>query len=237
YQGAAQIYYASVTALDAEIGRLLAKLDELKLAENTIVLFSSDNGPEDIHIRNASHSGIGSAGPFRGRKRSLYEGGVRVPLIVRWPGEVPAGRIDEESVVTAVDVLPTLGRLAGIELPNGHQGDGEDISDILRGQSRPRSTPICWEWRFRIAGDPVHHSPMLAIREGDWKLLMNPDRSRIELYNVPNDRMELKNLAHERPEVVERLSRQVLDWQKTLPEGPIDDQAGQIHYGWPRREG
>ena len=75
--------------------------------DKTLILFSSDNGPEDIHIRNAGHSGVGSAGPFRGRKRSLYEGGVRVPFIVRWPGHVPAGEIDDTSVVAGCDLLPT----------------------------------------------------------------------------------------------------------------------------------
>ena len=87
--------------MDAELGRLFAKLDALQLSDNTIVLFTSDNGPEDIHIRNASHSGIGSPGAFRGRKRSLYEGGVRLPLILRWPGKVPAKRLDQQSVVRA----------------------------------------------------------------------------------------------------------------------------------------
>jgi len=86
-------------------GETMATLNDLGLADNTLVLFSSDNGPEDIHVRNAGHSGVGSAGPFRGRKRSLYEGGVRVPGIVRWPRKVPAGNIDQQSVVAGVDWL------------------------------------------------------------------------------------------------------------------------------------
>ena len=233
YQGATQIYYAAVTGLDAALGRLFSRLDELGLNENTLVVFTSDNGPEDIHIRNASHSGTGSAGPFRGRKRSLYEGGVRVPFIVRWPNHVPAGRIDEESVLTAVDFLPTLCRLAGVDLPSDYHGDGEDVSDMLRGEPRPRRQPLLWEWRFRVHGDPVHHSPILSIRDGDWKLLMNPDQSRVELYDVPRDRMELKNLADRHPEIVDRLAARVLEWQATLPQGPVDPAAGQVHYGWP----
>ena len=122
--GAAPIFYASVTDLDTQVGRLMAKLDELGLANNTLVVFSSDNGPEDIHIRNANHSAMGSPGPFRGRKRSLYEGGVRMPFIVRWPGHVPAGRIDDESVVAGVDFLPTICKLAGVAVPAGHKLDG-----------------------------------------------------------------------------------------------------------------
>ena len=172
YKGAKQIYYASVTDMDTQIGRLLKRLDELGLADNTIVIFSSDNGPEDIHIRNAVHSGIGSPGPFRGRKRSLYEGGVRMPFIVRWPGHTPAERVDDESVLTAVDFLPTICGVAGVTTPNRYIPDGEDVSDILQGNSRTRSNAIMWEWRLPVQGYIIHRSPMLAIRDGEWKLVM-----------------------------------------------------------------
>lgn len=233
HKTAAQIFSASVTDLDTQIGRLLEGLDRLGVAENTVVLFSSDNGPEDIHIKNAGHSGIGSAGPFRGRKRSLYEGGVRVPGIMRWPGHVPAGRVDDESVVAAVDWLPTVCRLAGVEVPASHQPDGEDLNDILLGTLRARTKPLMWEWRFRIAGEPFHRSPQLAIRDGEWKLLLNPDGSRVELYDVPNDPTQLDNVAEHHPDVVERLSGQVLAWQKELPPGPKDADAGSSDYPWP----
>src|SRR6188472_575398 len=122
--------------MDRQIGRLLQAVDDLGLAESTVILFSSDNGPEVIHVSNAGHSGVGSAGPFRGRKRSLYEGGVRVPFLVRWPASVPAGRIDNSSVVAACDFLPTICKLAGATIPQDHSLDGEDIGDILRGTSR-----------------------------------------------------------------------------------------------------
>ncbi len=236
YKGAMQIYYASVTDLDAQIGRLLDKLDEMGLADDTVIVFSSDNGPEDFHIRNASHSAMGSSGPFRGRKRSLYEGGVRMPFIVRWPGHVPAGRIDDKSVLTAVDFLPTVCALTGADLPEGAGLDGEDVSDILQGETRDRSRPIMWEWRFRIHGHVVHRSPMLAIRDGQWKLLMNPDRSRVELYDIPGDPREMNNVADEHPKIVNRLSKLVLDWQATLPEGPVEPEAGRNDYPWPIEE-
>jgi N-acetylgalactosamine-6-sulfatase len=233
HKSAATIYYASVADLDAQIGRLLAELDELSRADDTLILFSSDNGPEDIHIRNAGHSGIGSAGPFRGRKRSLYEGGIRVPFLVRWPGHVAAGRVDDTSVVAAVDFLPTFCQLAGVTPPADHALDGEDVSDILLGASRPRRTALMWEWRFRIMGEPFHKSPMLAIREGDWKLLLNPDRSRVELYDIPRDPTQLNNVAEHHADVVERLAAQVLAWQQTLPEGPVEPSAGKAGYAWP----
>jgi arylsulfatase A-like enzyme len=233
HAAAAEIFSASVTDLDAQIGRLMRALDELGLADDTLILFSSDNGPEDIHIRNAGHSGVGSAGPFRGRKRSLYEGGIRVPGIVRWPGKVPGGRIDDTSVVAAVDWLPTVCKLAGVEVPAAHKRDGEDAADILLGGARARRQPLFWEWRFRIAGEPFHHSPMLAIRDGDWKLLMNPDGSRVELYEIKKDPTQLNNDAEHHPDVVKHLSDKLLAWSKELPPGPADAGAGQMNYGWP----
>lgn len=236
HASAAQIFYSSVTDLDTQIGRLLDALDELGLANNTLILFSSDNGPEDIHIKNAGHSGVGSAGPFRGRKRSLYEGGVRVPGIVRWPGKVPAGRIEDTAVMSAVDWLPTVCKLSDTPVPASHKLDGEDLSDVLLGASRPRATPLMWEWRFRIAGEPFHHSPELAIREGDWKLLMNPDRSRTELYDLRRDPTQLDNVAEHHPDVVARLGERVLAWQQELPAGPRDAGSGQMNFAWPGRK-
>jgi len=233
HKSAETIFYASVSDLDHQVGRLLDELNTLKLADKTLVVFSSDNGPEDIHITNAGHSGVGSAGPFRGRKRSLYEGGIRTPFIVRWPGHVPAGRLDHDSVVAGVDLLPTLCGLVGAKLPPTHALDGEDVGDILQGHSRPRKTPLMWEWRFHVFGEPFHRSPILAIREGDWKLLMNPDRSRIELYDIPRDPTQLNNAADKHPEIVQRLADRVLAWQKTLPAGPMDPTAGKDDYPWP----
>ncbi len=233
HNSAAEIFSSSVTDLDKHIGRLLQRLTELGVADNTLILFSSDNGPEDIHIKNAGHSGVGSAGPFRGRKRSLYEGGVRVPFLVRWSAAVPAGRIDNSSVVAACDFLPTICKLAGATIPQNHSLDGEDIGDILRGTSRPRHAPLMWNWRFRIAGEVYHHSPMLAIRDGDYKLLLNPDRSRIELYDLPRDPTQLSNIAEKHTELVERLSKQVVAWSQTLPAGPTDPGAGTANYPWP----
>ena len=229
HASAAEIFYASVTDLDTHVGRLLDGLEKLGIAKDTLILFSSDNGPEDIHVGNAGHSGVGSAGPFRGRKRSLYEGGIRVPGIIRWPGKVPAGKIDDTSVVAGVDWLPTVCHLAGVKLPVTHRPDGEGMADVFQGQSRARTTPLLWEWRFRIAGEPFHHSPQLAIREGDWKLYLNPDRSRIELYDLKRDLTQLNNVAEKQPDLVARLSEKALAWAKELPPGPRDPGAGQMN--------
>ncbi|MBM3786524.1 MAG: N-acetylgalactosamine 6-sulfate sulfatase (GALNS) [Acidobacteria bacterium] len=232
--GAHQIYNASLRDLDTQIGRLLAKLDELGLAENTIVVFSSDNGPEDIHIRNASHSAYGSPGPFRGRKRSLYEGGIRVPFLVRWPAKVPKGGVNDTTVVTAVDLLPTLLHFAGVAPEQNAALDGENLQDVFAGKPRLRSRPVFWEWRFQIAGYYANKSPMLAIRDAEWKLLMNPDGSRVELYNIPKDPWEMTNMAFHHPSMVKNLRGKLLSWQRTLPPGPVDPGAGQLDYPMPK---
>lgn len=237
HKSAAQIYFGAITDMDRQIGRLLEALDELGLSQNTVVLFSSDNGPEDISIKGAGHSGVGKAGPFRGRKRSLYEGGIRVPAIVRWPGNIPAAKINDTTVVSGVDWLPTVCKLAEVQLPENAELDGEDMSDVFLGSSRRRTTPLMWEWRFRIMGDAFHHSPMLAIRDGDWKLLMNPDGSRTELYHIGsgevNDLMEIDNQVEKQPLIVERLREKVLAWQQKLPPGPADPGAGERLFPWP----
>ncbi|MCP4263018.1 MAG: sulfatase-like hydrolase/transferase [Planctomycetes bacterium] len=236
YKGVKQIYYASVTDMDHQIGRLIKKIDELGLADNTLIAFSSDNGPEDLHIRNAVHSGIGNTGPFRGRKRSLYEGGIRMPFIVRWTGHIPAGRVDNTSIIAGVDWLPTVCSLAKANIPGNLNPDGEDMSAALWGKPKKRSKPLMWEWRFRIFGDMVHKCPMLAIRDGNWKLLMNPDHSRIELYDIVKDPTELDNVVDRHPDIAKKLSQQLLEWQKTLPSGPIEEVAGSNAYPWPKGE-
>ncbi len=233
FKAAAQVYYAAATDADAQIGRLLARLDELGLARETIVIFSADNGPEEIMIGNASHSGVGSPGPFRGRKRSLYEGGVRVPFILRWPAGAPAGRVDNDTILSGVDFFPTLLAVSGAAAEKSGL-DGEDMSAAFRGKASARTKPLFWEWRFRIAGHVQNRSPILSMREGRWKLLMNPDRSRVELYDIPAEPGELNNLADRHPGVVKSMSERLLAWQGALPKGPTDPGAGSNAYPWPR---
>lgn len=233
YNGAMAVYYAAVSAIDSGMRRLLDGLDDMGIAGETIVAFTSDHGPETHLVRNASHSGVGSTGPFRGRKRSLYEGGVRVPFIVRWPDEIPAGRV-EDTVVSGVDWLPTICELAGIDAPEGI--DGESMADVFRGESRERESPLMWERRFNVIGGPLDQSPTLSIREGRWKLLMNPDRSRVELYDVPADPSELDNLAEDHPEVREDLAERLLAWKAELPESKTHVAAGRNEYPWPGGE-
>lgn len=233
WPGAPAIYYSVVTNADKQIGRLMNRLDELGLADNILFIFSADNGPEDIHVRNASHSGVGSPGPFRGRKRSLYEGGTRVPFILRWPGRTPAGAVDNQTPLCAIDLLPTFCQLAGVgQVPADI--NGEDMTDVFGGAQRDRTTPLFWEARFGNGYHVVDSSPMLAMIEGQWKLLANADRTRIELYDYLNDPTELINLADRNPDVAEKLFARVVAWQKTLPEGHRFSGAGGNDYPWPQ---
>jgi len=234
-KSAFEIYYGVLSYLDQQVGRILGALDRLSLSDRTIVIFSSDNGQESGLIPFISQYGsAATAGPFRGLKRSLYEGGVRTPFMVRWPQHTPAGKVDNGTVIGGVDFLPTVCDLAGVKLPSGLSLDGESMSSALLGNEQRRTRPLMWENRYPVYGHILDMSPMLAIRDGDWKLLLNPDRSRVELYDIPRDPTEMNNLAQRNPEVVKRLSSRVLGWQARLPKGPVDPRAGRNDYPWPR---
>jgi arylsulfatase A-like enzyme len=234
YSAVEQVYLATLLEMDKQIGLFLDKLEEMGIRENTLIIFSSDNGPEDYQISNARHSGVGNAGPFRGRKRSIYEGGIRVPFILSWPGNIPAGKVNDQSVVNGVDFLPTLAGITGAPLPEEQMQDGEDMSDVWLGSDRMRSKDLFWEWRFNVYGHTVNKPPMIAVREGDYKLLINPDNSRVELYNIVNDPGELLNLAIQETKLVNRLSAKAKVWFKDLPESPWDKTAGQNSWDWPQ---
>ncbi len=218
-QKAAATYYASITDLDEQIGKVLDALETTGLALNTIVLFSSDNGPEDYATHSARNAGFGSPGPFRARKRSHYEGGVRVPLVVRWPRHVHAGITDSDSLLNAIDFLPTLAALAKAELPPDYQTDGESFFETFAsGKPHQRRMPMFWEWLFPVTGNPEEYQPpLLAVREGDWKLLFNPNGSRTELYNIVQDPREHNNLATQHPDIVSTLKGLGIKWQNSLP--------------------
>lgn len=207
-----RVYAASVTAMDAALGRLFKVVDDLALANNTILFFTSDNGPEDYNVGNATNGGMGNPGPFRARKRSIYEGGIRVPAIVRWPGHVQAGKVDDRSAICAVDFLPTMCALAGVKVPTDIYLDGEDTSDILTGQPRKRTKPIVWYYRFAVYNTPDYDPPTIAVRKDNWKLFFNVDGTQMELYNLMQDPAESKNLVKEYPTVVAEIAKIGLNW-------------------------
>ncbi|MCY2977456.1 MAG: sulfatase-like hydrolase/transferase [Planctomycetota bacterium] len=227
-----QVYSAVITDGDNAVGTILDALQDTGVADNTIVVFSSDNGPESTALKKSpnqldsdarvtgydTYYSIGSNGGLRGRKRSLFEGGVRVPFIVRWPGHTPAGAKDDTTVFTAVDVLPTLCAAVGVTLPADYKCDGENLLPALEGKPISRTRPIFWKWTG--TRQEPDWWPRLAVREGDWKLVTTDDANRIELHQLKDDRAESVDLAKEHPDIVARLTKLVLDWNATLPIEP-----------------
>jgi N-acetylgalactosamine-6-sulfatase len=227
-----QVYAAVITDGDEAVGQIMAALKEAKVDERTLVIFSSDNGPEwtgrkpdkAVFDKDAGITGydkyhsVGETGGLRGRKRSLFEGGIRVPCLVRWPGHTPAGIINTTTALTAADFLPTFCAAAGVTLPADQQGDGENLLGAFNGEPMRRVRPIFWEWRGN-AQEPDWW-PRLGIREGDWKLLMTADGTRTSLHRIPEDAAEAKDLSAVHPEIVSRLKQQALAWQATLPLQP-----------------
>ena len=198
-------YLADVESLDDSVGRLLKRLDELGLSKNTIVVFSTDQGAD---MTKAGDGGLrfnqmGFNGALRGGKHTHWEGGVRVPWLVRWPGHVPAGRTDVQSVLSGADWLPTLCAVAGAKI-NAADFDGEDTSAAWLGKSsHVRTKPLLWK-TSSTGSEPF-------IRDGQWKL-RHPTRKNggeVELYDLSTDPAESKNLAAQHPDIVKRLSTEV----------------------------
>lgn len=210
-------YYSAVTRADAQVGRVLDLLDELKLADHTLVIFSSDNGPENSMSKpnDKFYYSVGDTGGLRGRKRSLYMGGVNVPFLVRWPGHVPAGRVDKTSVLAGVDVMPTLLAALKLEGPAGYQSDGVNIMAALRGEPFERPQPLFWEWRGPNSKEADW--PQLAMREGFHTLVMNREGDRTELYDLAQDRAQQTNLVSSQPERTAEMTAAIRAWRKTLP--------------------
>ena len=216
-------------SMDQDIGRLLAKLDELKLTENTLVVFNSDQGPSSpqdvLRERTAAnaakkplspekarlaHHLLGYAGPdVRGGKHGDYEGGVRVPFIVRWPEKVPAGRVDAQSVLSGTDWLPTLCAITGVTI-DATDFDGENVSVALLGGIHVRTQPLFWKVNSEKS-DP-------AMRWQNWKLhVPHRARGKVELYDLSTDPGESHNLAPQKPDLVQELTTRLKAWTDTLP--------------------
>ena len=220
------LYADTLQELDNECGRLLTAIDKLGLRENTLVIFTSDNGPwsNDQERQHKKQEGQlvnddpvpwssgpeiawGDAGPLREGKASDYEGGVRVPCLMRWPGQVPAGRVND-AIFATLDFLPTFATLAGFDVPSDRIIDGVDQTDLLLGKSETGHRQTYF-----------YHSGIHGVRKGPWKLLkasrwpknFKPtypkDRGTngIELYNLANDIGETRNIANEHPEIVAEL--------------------------------
>ena len=215
-EGKRGLYHAVLQSMDRQLGRLFAFLRENSDVERpTLILVCSDNGPEP---------GAGSAGPFRGAKTQLYEGGIRSPLVVWGPGLISTGKqgtVNSTSVFAAFDLVPSLIRLAGTRFDTSITLDGEDVLPTLLGQSvDSRKEPLFWRRPpDRKTAPPALPTPQpdLAVRRGRWKLLCSYDGSARELYDMDQDRGESVNLASEQAELAEALARDVVHWHASMP--------------------
>jgi uncharacterized sulfatase len=203
------VYAAMIENLDTSIGRILDKLDELNLRNNTIVVFTSDNGG----LRKI-YTGVGEVistnAPLRDEKGTLYEGGIRVPMIVRWPGVVTPGSVCHEPTTTA-DLLPTFREMASAKLPP-QPIDGSSMVALLKDPGAKLDRDAIF---FHYPH--YHHSrPAGAIRAGDWKLIEWFDGGEVELYNLADDICESKNLATTEPQLAKRLQAQLAGWRKEV---------------------
>ncbi len=215
------VYYGNVTQMDHAFGRLMDTLDELQLTEETFVMFTSDNGPETLNrYRNAFRS-FGSPGPLRGMKLHMYEGGIGVPGIIRWPGRVEPGFVSHEPV-NGTDVLPTLCALAGVSVPTDRAIDGASILPVFEGRSVERAVPLYWRYD-RALSKPY----AVAMRQGDWKLLADDSMTQFELYNLRVDRAEKNNLAGSETGRLEAMKETLVGLHREInAEGPQ----------WPQRQ-
>jgi arylsulfatase A-like enzyme len=216
--GKRSMYLAVLREMDRQLGKLFDHVrNHPGLCDNTIILVCSDNGPE---------SNAGSAGPFLGGKTTLYEGGIRSPLIVWSPGlmsKAVPGTHNEKSVFAAFDLVPSLLKIALNSIPTEITFDGEELADVLLGKSQAsRKNALYWRrppdrpiWSHPTRGEEL--LPDLAIRDGDWKMLCTYNGEEIQLYDLAKDRSETTNLAQLHPNVAADLTTKLLDWHRSLP--------------------
>ncbi|MCA9123874.1 MAG: sulfatase-like hydrolase/transferase [Planctomycetaceae bacterium] len=239
------IYASVLSHADDRIGKVLDALDRLKLTDNTLVIFSSDNGPAraarptelDLQYDTATGAGWGIAaskgitGGRKGYKAALFEGGIGVPFIARWPGKIAAGKVDNTSLISAVDLLPTFCDIADAELPVDYQPDGISQVTTLMGRPSPdRIKPLFWKIDAKWPPRPEspNHWAGFVIVEQHWKLLMSTDRSHIELYDLQQDPFEKVDLSPSQPKVIAELRQKLNDWQASLPAHPSGDVFSQL---------
>jgi arylsulfatase A-like enzyme len=213
---AMQAYCADVTAMDRALGRLFDFLKSENLDDNTLIVFTSDNGPgplthqvqtgsvvERYHERPDLLNSVGSAKIYRERKTSLHEGGIRVPFIVSWPGNTPEGKVDRFSVIHGTDWLPTVASICGIPLPDGTY-DGADVSHAFLGEESKRQKDLYWTQ----SGD-------VAILTGHWKGILTKE-DEFKLYDIIKDPEELHDLKVEYPEQADKMKDRIQEWSQNI---------------------
>jgi uncharacterized sulfatase len=205
-------YLGVLKELDVQFGRLMDTIrKDPELRDNTIVIVASDNGPEIP---------LGSAGPLRGSKGQLYEGGIHLPLVVWGPKFVAkdaVGTTNDKTLICGIDLPPSVLAMVGVQKPADVKYDGLDMSRAFLGNAEPtRPEPAMWLRPPDRPGPKHHPLPDLAIRDGKWKLLVARDGSRAELFDIKADPLEKHNLADEHPDMVKKMTKEVVAWDKDV---------------------
>lgn len=231
------IYAAILSHADERIGEVLDALDRMDLTNNTLVIFSSDNGPAraagaselKAYYDSATGAGFdiaaskGITGGRKGYKGALFEGGIGVPFIARWPGKIKAGVVDDVSLMSAVDLLPTFCEIAGVDLPDTYSPDGISQVATLKGKQYPSRTKALF-WKYSSPWPAQESRPdhwvTYAIVDQNWKLVANKDLSYVELYDIAADVYEKIDLKNEKSVIAKELVDKIRAWQKSLPEKP-----------------
>jgi len=217
-------YAAMIESVDQSVAVVLEKLDDLGLTDNTVVFFFSDNG---------GHANATSMAPLRGSKGMLYEGGIRVPLAVRWPKKAKAGALCDMPVI-GIDFYPTMLEMAGLSKPPGHILDGQSIVGLLTGQkSKFKKRAVFWHFPAYLESYndeqwPWRTTPAGAVRYGDWKLIEFFEDGKLELYNIKNDIREQNDLARSMPDKVKQLHRILVEWRKSV-DAPVPAEKNPLY--------
>ena len=206
-------YYANVTYMDAQLGRVLDWLREQKIYDDTVIVFSSDNGPvTEQWINWWEVNAYGSTGGFRGRKHFLYEGGIRVPAIIRYAGVTEAGSVSDAQLI-GMDFFVTLANIGGGAVPDDRAIDGVDIRPIFRGEKLPQRSLF---WALESVSDME-----FAIRNGAWKLMLDRDAMPRELYNLDEDPLEFFNLIAQQPAITSTLAAEAVQYIEAINNDPL----------------
>jgi arylsulfatase A-like enzyme len=212
-------YAAMIYSVDESVGRIVKTLDDLKLADNTLVIFSSDNGGVGGYEREGIRGGhdVTDNAPLRGGKGMLYEGGIRVPFIFRWPGHIAAGAVDD-TPIARVDLYPSFLDLAGAPRPDNYVLDGVDLLPLLTQRKPLERDALYWHFPGYLGAgkNAWRTTPAGAIRSGDDKLIEFFEDGRLELYDLKTDSSEKHDLAKKKPELARQLHEKLIAWRKEV---------------------
>ena len=212
WRGAGE-YYANISYMDAQVGKVLDKIKAMGEEDNTIVIFTSDNGPVTREARKVYELNLaGETDGLRGRKDNLWEGGIRVPAIIKYGHHIPQGMVSE-TPMSGLDWMPTLAQMMNFPLPKDRTYDGQSIVPVLEKQAFKREKPLIFGIDMPFQDDPTDE---WAIRDGDWKMIIDREGKAKYLYNLKQDRAETLNQIGKQPEIEQRMFAEFLKYKNDI---------------------